>query len=108
MQGERDSFGFNGDFGAPEKKNSIISNKENTKLCLSLHYNYENNYFLLTEKKSISLKQMKKLSALQLHFVQNAYLITLNLSSQQKYLYKEMFMILNNNYQIISLHSQWF
>ena len=106
MLGERDSFGFNGGFGAPEKKISSISNKENTKLCLSLHYNYEINYFLLTEKKSISLKQMKKLSALQLYFVQNAYVITLTLSSQQKYLYKEMFMILNNNYQIISLHSQ--
>ena len=105
MLGERESFGFNG-FGAPEKKISIIFNKENIKLCLSLYYNYENNNFLLTEKKSISLKQMEKLSALQLHFVQNAYLITLTLSSQQKYLYKEVFMILKNNYQIISLHSQ--
>ena len=41
---ERDAFGFNGSFGAPEKKISINFSKANTKLWLKLHCNADNSY----------------------------------------------------------------
>ena len=54
MLGEGDTFGINGSFGAPEKKICINSSKENTKFCLSLHYNADNSFFM--EKRYLSLK----------------------------------------------------
>ena len=50
----------NGRFGAPEKKFSINFSKVKRKFSLSFHYK-GNNICLLTEKKSISLKQIMKM-----------------------------------------------
>ena len=38
------AFRINGNFGSPEKHVSINFGKSNTKFCLSLHYNADNNY----------------------------------------------------------------
>ena len=74
--GEGPTYGINGSFGEPEKKSSIS-------LCLSLHYNHDNNYCIkfdkintkfslsfdfnkdnsylfVNEKKSVSLKMIIK------------------------------------------------
>ena len=54
--GEANSFGISGNFDAQEKKFSINFSQVKMTFCLSLHYNGDNSYFLLTEKKSLSLK----------------------------------------------------
>ena len=57
MLGEANSFGIGGNFDAQEKKFSINFSQVKITFCLSLHYyNGDNSYFLLTEKKSLSLK----------------------------------------------------
>ena len=53
-------YGNNGSFGAPEKTFCISFSKARAKYCLSLHYNHDNSYCLLREKKSLSLKGIKK------------------------------------------------
>ena len=45
------TFGINGSFGSPEKIFSINFTKANTKFCLSLHYNVDNSYLFVNEKK---------------------------------------------------------
>ena len=45
-----------GSFGLPEKTFSINFTKVNAKFCLSLHYNVDDSYFFVNEKKSLSLK----------------------------------------------------
>ena len=45
MLGKGDTFRINGTFGAPQKCLA------NTKLCLSLHYNADNSYFLVNVKE---------------------------------------------------------
>ena len=45
--GESPTYGINGTFGSPEKKFNINFTKENTKFCLSLHYNADNSYFFV-------------------------------------------------------------
>ena len=52
MLGERDTFSINTSFGAPEKRFSKNFSKANK----SLLYNPDNSYFLLLEKKYLSLK----------------------------------------------------
>ena len=47
--------------GHTDDINGSIDNKEKTIFCLSLHYNDDNSY-LLTEKKPISLMQIIKMS----------------------------------------------
>ena len=47
---ERDTFGINRSFDAPEKIFSIIFSKTNTKFCLSLHYNFDNSYLFVNGK----------------------------------------------------------
>ena len=44
------TFGINGSFGSPKKKFSISFCKANTKFCLSLIYNADNNYFFVNGK----------------------------------------------------------
>ena len=51
-----------------EKKKIITFRKENTKCCLSLHYNAGNNY-LLMEKKYLNLKPTIKIITFQSNFV---------------------------------------
>ena len=48
--GEGDIFGINENFGAPEKEFSINFSKLNTKVCLSLHYNADNNFLFVNGK----------------------------------------------------------
>ena len=48
--GEVPTFGINGSFGSPKKKFSISFWKANTKFCLSLIYNADNNYFFVNGK----------------------------------------------------------
>ena len=51
-----------------------------------MHYNGDNSYLLVNRKKSISLKQVKKMSTFHRNFDQEAYIINLNMLSQKKYL----------------------
>ena len=55
MLGEGDTFDISGSFGGPEKKSSINFSKAKTKFFLICHYNGDNNYLFVNEKKS-SLK----------------------------------------------------
>ena len=48
---EGDAFGFNGSFGAPEKKISIIFSKANTKFWLNLHCNADNSYLFVNGRE---------------------------------------------------------
>ena len=45
--------------GAAEKTFSINFSKGKTKFCLSLHYNKDSNYLLISATKSVSLEPMK-------------------------------------------------
>ena len=75
--GEEPTDGIIDSIGAAEKKFSINFTKAKTKFYLSLHYNGCKSFFLLMEKKSISLKLIIKMSAFQLNFVLETYLINL-------------------------------
>ena len=48
--GECPIYGINGSFGSSERKITINVSKENTKFCLSLHYNANNSYLLVNGK----------------------------------------------------------
>ena len=48
--GEGDTFGLNGNFGAPEKKFGINFTEGNSKFCLSGHYNADNGYLFVNGK----------------------------------------------------------
>ena len=58
--GEGPTGDINIRFDAAKKKFSINFSKAKTKFCLSFHYNGDNNYFLLTERQSLSLKEKTK------------------------------------------------
>ena len=47
MLSEGSTYGMNGKFGSPEKKFSVNFTKANTKFCLNLHYNGDNNYLFV-------------------------------------------------------------
>ena len=47
LLGDGSTSGINGNFGSPEKNVSINFSKANTKLCLSLHYDADNNNFFV-------------------------------------------------------------
>ena len=66
-------YGISGSFGLPENKFSISFNKTNTIFFLSLHYNTDNNYLFVNEKKSVSLKPIIKVLIFQLNFVSETY-----------------------------------
>ena len=68
MLGEGPTNGINGSIGVVEKKVSINFSETMTKFFLSLHYNGVIVICLLTEKKSVSLKQIIKLSIFPLNF----------------------------------------
>ena len=82
--GEDPTFGINGNFGSPDKKFSINFSKANKKFSLSLHFIADNNYFLLMEKQSLSLKSTTKMLTFQLNFVLEVYLTDLVLASLEK------------------------
>ena len=52
--GEGDTFGLNGNFGAPEKKFSINFTEANTKFCLNVHYNADNGYLFVNGKEILN------------------------------------------------------
>ena len=66
---EGDTFGINGNICTQERKFSINFSKARTTFCLSLHFNGDNSYWCVNGKKSISLKQMIKMSTFQIIFV---------------------------------------
>ena len=75
--GEEDTFGISGSFGAPKKKKKKFSNNfsiKKTKFCLILHYNDDSSSFVINRKKSISLKQIIKMSTFHPYFVWEACL----------------------------------
>ena len=78
------TFGINGSFGAPEKKFSINFSKANTKFCLSLYYNANNNYLFVNEKKIFKLIFIKML-IFQHSFVWEVFLMDFVLLSLGKY-----------------------
>ena len=49
MLGEIPTFGINGSHGAAGKKCSISFSKANTKFCISLHYNGDENYLYVNK-----------------------------------------------------------
>ena len=84
-QGATDDI--DGSIGVAEKKFSINFRKgKKKKKCLIVHYNGDNSYLLVNRKKSISLKQVKKMSTFHRNFDQEAYIINLTMLSQKKYL----------------------
>ena len=54
------TYGINGSFGSPEKKLNINFTEANTKFCLSLHYNADNNYFFVNGKEIFTFKAGNK------------------------------------------------
>ena len=56
MPGEGSAYGINGSFGSPEKKFIINFSKWNTKLCLTLNYNADNNYLFVNWKENSKFK----------------------------------------------------
>ena len=54
--GEGDTFGVNGNFGAPERKFSINFSKAITKFYLSLNYNGDNSYLFVNGKRIYKFK----------------------------------------------------
>ena len=83
-QGATDNI--DGSIGVAEKNFSINFRKGKKKKCLIVHYNGDNSYLLVNRKKSISLKQVKKMSTFHRNFDQEAYIINLTMLSQKKYL----------------------
>ena len=61
MPGEGPTFGINGKFGSPDKKKfSINFSQGNTKFCLGLHYNTDNNYLFVNGKEIFKFKADNK------------------------------------------------
>ena len=54
------NFGINASFASLEKKFSINFTKENTKICLSLHYNADNSYLVVNGKEINKFKADNK------------------------------------------------
>ena len=60
MLGEDPTFGINESLVHQRKKKSIHLNQANTKFCLSLHYNADNNYLFVNEKEIFKFKADNK------------------------------------------------
>ena len=71
--GEGSIDNINGYVGSAEKKFSMNFSEVKIEFCLSLSYNSHNIFFLLMEKKLISLKPIIKISTFLLNFVKEAY-----------------------------------
>ena len=68
MLGKGLAFRINGNFGSPEKHVSINFGKSNTKFCLSLHYNADNNYLFGNSEKIFKIKADNKNANLPAQF----------------------------------------
>ena len=64
---------------------SINFSKARTRLCLSLHYNGDNNYLFVNGKESM-FRQIIKMSTFHPNFEHEAYLLNLTMLMQKKYL----------------------
>ena len=58
--GEGPTDGIDRTFGSPEKRFSINCIKENTKFCLSLHYDADNSYLFVNRKETFKFKAANK------------------------------------------------
>ena len=58
--GEGPICDINNSFGSPKKTFSINFSKRNTKICLSLHYNGDNSYLIVTGKEICKFKADSK------------------------------------------------
>ena len=58
--GEGPTFRIKVSFGSVEKMFSINSSRPNTKFCLSLHYNADNNYLFVNRKEIFKFKADNK------------------------------------------------
>ena len=58
--GEGSSFGIDGSFGSPDKKDRISFSKVRTRFYLSLHYNDDNSYLFVNGKKIFKFKANNK------------------------------------------------
>ena len=81
MLGEGPTYGIKGSFEKPDKRFRINFAKANTKFCFSLHYNANNSYFFVNEKKSLNLKPTMKMLTFQNNLVSEVYLMGLVLLS---------------------------
>ena len=70
MFGEGPLYGINGSFCSLE---SINVSKENTKCCLSLHYNHDNSYFFVNEKEMLKLNANNGNSIFPTQFCPNGF-----------------------------------
>ena len=82
MLGEDLTYGINGSVDSPEKMFSINFTKENTKFCLNLHYNGDNNYLSVNGKEIFKFKADNKNDKFPTQFG----LMDLVLLSLEKYL----------------------
>ena len=83
--GERDPFGINGSFVAPEKRFNINFSKTNTKFGLGLHCNADISYFV-NGKEIFKFKADNKKVNFPTQFCLEVYLMDLVLLSLEKYL----------------------
>ena len=80
--GEGDTFGIHGSFRAPEKSLVLILVKQKQNFASVCTTFVIKVICLLTEKKSINLKLLKKMSTFQLNFVLEKHLIYLTMLRQ--------------------------
>ena len=88
MLGEGSTDNINGSVGTVEKKFNINFSKAKTKFCLSLHYNGDNSYLFINEKKSYNFKVNNK----NLNFLTQFSLGSIS-EKFDNYHLNEMFMI---------------
>ena len=69
LESSEDAFGINESSGVPERKFSINFRKVKTKFCLSLHYNHDNSYLIVSGKEICKFKFANKNSTFQINFV---------------------------------------
>ena len=65
---------------------SINFTKADTKICLSLHFDANDNYFFVYRKEIFIFEAEIKRLTFQLNFVSEVYLVDLVILSQEKYL----------------------
>ena len=80
---ERDTFGINESFGAPEKKFSVNFSRPKTQFCLGLHYKGDSSYLFLDGNANFSTRFCLGI-------------ISDGLLSLEKYLCEEMYTILES------------
>ena len=91
---ERDTFGINESFGAPEKKFSVNFSRPKTQFCLGLHYKGDSSYLFLDGKGIYKFKANHGNANFSTRFCLG--IISDGLLSLEKYLCEEMYTILES------------